>query len=79
MSKILRGLIATGALVSTFVAYTPEAKAIPPICLKYGWAYCDPKYERLSEEWGACMDMAVAYCESIQPGGPIPPPPWWVP
>lgn len=77
MPKILRSIIATGAFVSMFVAYTP-AQAIPPICLKYGWAYCDPKYERLSDEWGACMDMAVAHCEAFQPGGPIPPlPPLW--
>lgn len=73
MSKTVRILIATGALVSMIGVQTP-ARAVPPKCIKWGWSQCDPHYERFTPEWDACFEAEVAYCESLETGGPIPPP-----
>lgn len=69
-SKSLRLAIALAALAAATVVSTPAALARPEVCVQWAWSRCDPYFDRLTPEWGACFEANVEACEATQPGPP---------
>lgn len=55
-------------VVANAPVFAPQAQALPPWCIQWGWMNCDPLYARHSPEWQECFAFFYEECAG-QPWG----------